>query len=114
MLLKRAEKGKPTPALELRPTLSSDELLPWELFAQLHSQRGKLSVIAPMPGGGLSVMMEPDMIKMADIKAALEIHQLYGEVALETLNLIQILDETYIAWEHKHGKKKLQKDGKGK
>lgn len=114
MLRKRAAKGKPTPALDDLPQLESDLMLVWEIFSNLHSQRGKRSVIAPMPGGGLSVFLEPESIKMRDIKAILDIYQIDGEFAVEIMNLILRLDDVFLVWERKksNAKKQEGKDGK--
>lgn len=111
MLRKRAAKGKPTPALDEMPDLNSDLVLVWEIFSNLHSQRGKKSIIAPIPGGGLSVFLEPEAISMHDLKSILDLYQVYGELAIEVMNLVLRLDAKFIEWKSKK-RSEVQKDNK--
>jgi hypothetical protein len=91
-LQKRAEAGKPAPALENRPELYEDLADVWDLFWQLHRSRQCGFGACP-----LSVM---------DIRAALELYAVADKV--EFYELIVTMDQEWLKWadEQSHKERK--------
>ncbi len=99
MLIRRARKGKRTPALDRKPTLHPHLEFPWSVFALLHSQRGKATQMEVLKDGRTKITTIPKPVSISDLKAALDVYECYGDFAVTTMQLVAHMDVKYIAWE---------------
>lgn len=94
MLLRRAAKGKRTPALERRPKLFDDLQPAWRAYAQLHHQRAIDGFGGPQP------------LAVVNIKAWLDLHEYSGDDAIDMLDLLLEMDASYRGWLDRQSKSK--------
>jgi len=83
--LKRAEQGKPTPALEAKPDIYEDLIEVWQAFVDLSRSR--------QSGFGVSA------ISTSDILAWCDIHRISKDERAEFYGYIRALDNHLIAKE---------------